>query len=111
MPINWIDLLGSNRQAGGQSHPDVTALRNYLENIFLENQTFTESQRRQEMQMAQRITPQDNNSNSTMGAAERNRIVKEYNEKERQKKEEEMARLIEQAKNKGLDSPIGSLEV
>ena len=116
MAINWIDSGGSNRRATGHSHPDAVALSTYLENIFLENQSFTERQRRLEAreeferELGERSDHRRGNSRG-MDAEGRNKIVKEYNEKERKKREEEFEKLKKVAKDKGLDSPIGSLEV
>jgi len=113
MAINWIDSGGSNRRATGHSHPDAVALSTYLENIFLENQSFTERQRRLEAreEFERELGERSDHRRGNMDAEGRNKIVKEYNEKERKKREEEFEKLKKVAKDKGLDSPIGSLEV
>jgi len=85
----------------------LSASSNYLENIFLENQPYSETQRRQQM----REEVDNERAQSKMTAEDRNKIVKAFNARERKKKEEEFAKLIKQAKDNGLDSSIGSLEV
>jgi len=103
MAISWINSDNFNRTATGQHHPDVAVLTDYLEGLFLENQTYVDRERR--------LDVREERSQERTSTEERNKIVREYNERERKKKEEERAKLIEQAKKKGLGSSIGSLEV
>jgi len=118
VPINWIDPSGN----GDHRRSDITpreqanrSLASQLEGLFDDN-ALSESIRRIEEASATGPDRSDAESriigNVTESAREqRERIVKDFNEKERQKKDEELEELLAQAKKKHLDNSIQSLEI